>query len=88
MHGLKVEYYQQPISATEYDLMPNIMEINDELIMSWDYNQDLFVSETIESFSDSFMNLLETFLNNSKQDVSKAFLINQNNNQCFEYDHL
>jgi natural product biosynthesis luciferase-like monooxygenase protein/amino acid adenylation domain-containing protein len=83
MHGLKVEYYQQPISATEYDLMPNIMEINDELIMSWDYNQDLFVSETIESFSDSFMNLLETFLNNSKQDVSKAFLISQNNYNLF-----
>ena len=77
MHNLSVEHYPQSIVATEYDLMPNIMEVNDELIISWDYNSDLFNQETVETMSVAFDALLNQIHNNKNKLINHLSLLNQ-----------
>lgn len=91
-YGLQVSYKSQPIRGTEYDLMPNIMELNNELVISWDYNTDLFNQKTIEKLSSNFPYLLEYLLSNPKKSLhelpnliqTETFLKNNNNENIFQ----
>ena len=86
-YNLQVSYKEQPISGTEYDLMPNIMEVNDELVISWDYNTDLFKRETIENFSGKFVELLKYVLSNPDQPLEvfeDKYFENISNKTIFE----
>lgn len=69
MHGLSVSYQSQPIVAAEYDLMPNVMEINSEIVITWDYNRDLFDATTIRRFAESFQIVLDALLKGPDTDV-------------------
>lgn len=71
MYGLEVDFYPQPISAAGYDLMPNIMEVNEKLIFSWDYNTDLFDKSTIKEISKAYLSILIEILNSDVNKLEK-----------------
>ena len=75
MGELEVSYFPQPISSSEYDLMPNVMEVNNELIISWDYNTDLFDESTILSISRAFNSILTNVLAQENQTLKDIPLI-------------
>lgn len=67
---LSVSHHPQPIAGTEYDMMPNIMEVNDAITISWDYNTDLFEETSIKIFADSFGKLLDDIIKNPKISIA------------------
>lgn len=75
MYGLEVNFYPQPISAAQYDLMPNIMEVNGKLIFSWDYNTDLFDKSTIEEITKTYLYILTEILNNDVNQLEKDYML-------------
>lgn len=48
--------------STKFDLTLNIREVNNELLMEWEYDTELFLESTIQLFSDRYVQLLKAFL--------------------------
>lgn len=71
MSGLEVSGYNLKPNYVEYDLMVNVLEVNDEIEMSWDFNSDLFKQTTIEHISLQFKHMLTHFIEQPTQAYAK-----------------
>ncbi|MEL4889237.1 non-ribosomal peptide synthetase [Pectobacterium betavasculorum] len=74
MHGLEVTNFRFTPSFVEYDLMINLLEVNEEAELSWDFNTDLFDKTTICHLSRQFEYLLMQFISNPGQPYSQMAL--------------
>ncbi|SHF43843.1 amino acid adenylation domain-containing protein, partial [Seinonella peptonophila] len=61
--GLSFTDIPLPQETSKFDLSLNIAEENNEWIVSWEYNTNLFRAETIERFNQLFQHLLQQIVN-------------------------
>ena len=66
MYDIEVSAYPWKPRHVEYDLMINLLEVNDEAELSWDFNTDLFDSATIQHLSQQFVCLLRQFISGGR----------------------
>nr|AGZ05272.1 McyE [Nostoc sp. 152] len=78
---LKVSLPPEPIGYTPFDLGFNFIEINDALIIYCNYNTELFKSETIKQFLESFEILMEGVINHGNSLLSQLPLLTQSQEQ-------
>ncbi|MHC5728894.1 MAG: condensation domain-containing protein, partial [Nostoc sp.] len=75
--GLQVLLPPDPIGYTPFDLGFNFIEINDALIIYCNYNTELFKSETIKQFLESFEILMQGVINHGNSLLSQLPLLTQ-----------
>lgn len=66
------------VNRAKYDLSLNITESAEGLLLSWEYNTDLFEAATIARMADHFNSLLEALLANPEENVFKVNMISEN----------
>ncbi|MDY7229485.1 non-ribosomal peptide synthetase/type I polyketide synthase [Hyalangium rubrum] len=76
MSGLKTSFHPQPISFAAFDLSLNAIEVEDGLALDFEYNTDLFETETIRRWARCFHTLLEGVIANPQQRVADLPLLN------------
>nr|WP_245920178.1 non-ribosomal peptide synthetase/type I polyketide synthase [Melittangium boletus] len=69
LNGLTVEQLEFRPRYVDYDLMPNIMEVNGEVVISWDYNSQLFDRNTIETLANQFVIMIRALVRDAKAKV-------------------
>ena len=57
--GIEVAFVSTPLGYSEYELYLNITELDNRLLVEFDYNADLFDASTIQRMLDQFHALLE-----------------------------
>lgn len=67
MKNLDIDGYNLKPNYVEYDLMVNILEVNNEAEISWDFNSSLFKETTISYISEQFREMLTNFIEDSEQ---------------------
>ena len=77
MSGLQTSGYNLKPNYVEYDLMVNVLEVNDEIELSWDFNTDLFEPSTIHHIAEQFNLLLTGFMEQPQSYYSKILLEQQ-----------
>ncbi|WP_193199909.1 non-ribosomal peptide synthetase/type I polyketide synthase [Nostoc sp. MG11] len=75
MFGLETDLFPKPISFTPFDLSLNVVEIDGELLLDFDYNTDLFAAATIERIMGYFQTLLQGIVTDSQQYLTQLPLI-------------
>jgi len=75
LSGLEVEQELQDSLSVKFDLALSITEVNDELVLEWQYCNELFLQETINNIATSFEVLLEGLLQCPDVDVQKLPLL-------------
>ncbi|AUJ68497.1 MULTISPECIES: non-ribosomal peptide synthetase [unclassified Pseudoalteromonas] len=73
----KMELKNFDAHTVRFDIELHITELNDELNISWMYATALFKEETIKSLHDSFILLIDTFLNNPEINCSDFSIVNK-----------
>ncbi|WP_147443226.1 non-ribosomal peptide synthetase [Corallococcus sp. AB011P] len=69
LEGLAVEQLEFRPRYVDYDLMPNIMEVNGEVVISWDYNSQLFDRGTLETLANQFVVMLRALVRDANAQV-------------------
>lgn len=64
-------------NSAKYDLTINITENAEGLLLSWEYNTDLFEESTIARMADHFNSLLTALLSNPEENVFKVNMIGE-----------
>ncbi len=72
---LETRFVSTPLSFIPYDLMLNVIELEEDFEFEWDYNTDLFERETIVRFSDYFKTLLKQLTADSSQKLTEISLL-------------
>ena len=75
LSGLKASFYPQPVSFSAFDLSLNAIEVEDGLILDFDYNTDLFDAETIKRWGRCFHTLLEGIVANPRRRLADLPLL-------------
>lgn len=75
--GLVMEPVNYAGSSAKYDLSLNITENAEGLLLSWEYNTDLFESPTIARMADHFKLLLTALLANPDENVFKLNMVDE-----------
>ncbi|WPV66533.1 non-ribosomal peptide synthetase/type I polyketide synthase [Chitinophaga sp. LS1] len=73
--GLTFTEHHIKTETALFDIILKVLEIDNELQFSFQYNSLLFLEDTMLQFGKYFMNLIADILNNSKQKVSKLSLL-------------
>ncbi|MFJ2479047.1 amino acid adenylation domain-containing protein [Pseudomonas sp. NPDC087598] len=74
--GLDLSLLEQPEVIAKYDLTLSACESAEGLLLDWEYNSDLFDSETIERMSLDFNTLLTSMLERPQASVFSAEMLN------------
>ncbi|MEH1834782.1 MAG: amino acid adenylation domain-containing protein, partial [Nostoc sp.] len=77
MFELETDLFVQPISFTDYDINLNITQINDNFVLDFIYNTDLFDAATINRWLRHFQNLCKAIVENPSQEVSELPLLSE-----------
>ncbi|WP_338868504.1 non-ribosomal peptide synthetase/type I polyketide synthase [Myxococcus stipitatus] len=59
MGGLKASFHPQPVAFAAFDLSLNVLDVEDGLVLDFDYNTDLFEPASIIRFARGFRALLQ-----------------------------
>ncbi|MCY1045881.1 amino acid adenylation domain-containing protein [Corallococcus sp. bb12-1] len=59
MSGLRTDFHSQPIRYAAFDLSLNAIEVEDGLVLDFEYNTDLFEAGTLQRWTRGFYTLLE-----------------------------
>ncbi|MCY1031324.1 amino acid adenylation domain-containing protein [Corallococcus sp. BB11-1] len=59
MSGLRTDFHSQPIRHVAFDLSLNAIEVEDGLVLDFEYNTDLFEAVTLQRWTRAFYTLLE-----------------------------
>ncbi|WP_342379999.1 amino acid adenylation domain-containing protein [Myxococcus stipitatus] len=59
MGGLKASFHPQPVAFAAFDLSLNVLDVEDGLVLDFDYNTDLFEPASIARFARGFRALLQ-----------------------------
>lgn len=74
-------------NSAKYDLSLNIIENTEGLVLSWEYNTDLFEASAIAGMADHFNSLLAALLDNPDENVFKVNMIGEKEAGKI-YEHL
>lgn len=74
MGDADLELYIVPIQSVISDLSLNVTETDDEFILCFDYNSDIFEKKSINRFIDTFIPMVENALSDTKSSVSNIVL--------------
>jgi amino acid adenylation domain-containing protein/non-ribosomal peptide synthase protein (TIGR01720 family) len=77
LSGLKMSFLEPDKTTAKFDLTLNVAERFDVLVCHWEYNTDLFHSDTITRMTEHFLVLLEGIINNPKQSPSQLPLLTE-----------
>ena len=75
MEGSSLELFLTPIKSVISDLSLNVTETDDEFILCFDYNKDVFKDESMDRLAQTFISLIENALSESMSDVSNIGLL-------------
>jgi amino acid adenylation domain-containing protein len=75
--GLEVEVASQPKRAVNFDLMVNVAQRDDELVVDWRYNTDLFDASTIRRWLGHYRVLLEEIVADPQRRVEELPLLTE-----------
>ncbi|NQY62230.1 MAG: amino acid adenylation domain-containing protein [Alteromonadaceae bacterium] len=75
LKGLDVATLDKDTYQSKFDISLNISETQDGLEIVWEYATDLFDRNTIASFADSFITLLNSVADNAQQKVADMPLL-------------
>lgn len=81
--GLVVEPLIMESTASAYDLTFSFMETDAGLRGSIHFNADLFDAATIREMGDSFYHLLEQFVENQQENISRYHLLSRRERKAF-----
>ena len=73
--GLDVDFMPTPLRYAAFDAHLNITEINDDLIVAFDYNVDLFDTTTIQRMLAQYQTLLDQVIDMPHQKLSRYTLV-------------
>lgn len=73
--GLQSRFIPAELAVSKFDLSLNCREYNDRVVAEFEYNTDLFDSETIERMARHFTNLVECVVNNPDLPLSELELL-------------
>lgn len=73
--GLSLSQMERETGISNYDLTLNVMESQDGLLLTWEFNVDLFDSITIRRVADNFECLLNSLLSSPDKNVYEVDLI-------------
>ncbi|AGC43406.1 non-ribosomal peptide synthetase [Myxococcus stipitatus DSM 14675] len=59
MGGLKASFHPQPVAFAAFDLSLNVLDVEDGLVLDFDYNTDLFEPASVARFARGFRALLQ-----------------------------
>ena len=76
-YQLRVTTEENPRRAVNFDLFLNIVEDGSSLVIDWDYNTDLFDSETIRRWIGHLEVLLEAIAKDSNQSLDQLPLLSK-----------
>ena len=76
-HDLKVRPIVMEQTSTPFDLNLTINATKSELIGELNYKSDIFERDTIRRFASHFTQLIEQFIANPKQSISKASMLTE-----------
>jgi amino acid adenylation domain-containing protein len=89
--GVNIEILPSDTSTAKFDLTLSMMEKDQALTCTWDYNSDLFDDRTIIAMAEHFQNILTAVTTNPNQNINQIpllterekhqLLIQWNNNQ-------
>ncbi|MBD2137716.1 amino acid adenylation domain-containing protein [Anabaena sp. FACHB-1237] len=94
--GVNIEILPSHTSTAKFDLTLSMMEQDQELSCTWDYNSDLFDEKTITTMSNHFQKLITEIIVNSEQKINQIKilaeaeekqLIEEYNNTKIKYPH-
>nr|WP_322692483.1 non-ribosomal peptide synthetase/type I polyketide synthase [Nostoc sp. DedSLP03] len=77
MFELETDLFVQPISFADYDINLNVTEINDNLILDFAYNTELFNAATIDRWLKHFQTLLGKIVAHPEQRVYELPLLTE-----------
>ena len=77
MLGLQVELGPRPTSFVDYELSLNVLDVNGELVVDFEYNRDLFDKATVQRIAAQYETLLSGILANPSERVSHLPLLSE-----------
>ena len=75
LEGLSAQALVQEADTANYDLSLYVFERDKRLVLSWEYNTDLFRESTIARMATHFENLVSSLLDAPNQSVSSATML-------------
>ncbi|WP_192797382.1 non-ribosomal peptide synthetase [Psychrobacillus glaciei] len=75
--GIKTKELFRKLAISKYPLNLKISEVGKELSLSFEYNTDLFNSETIQNMLKHFRNLLEEIINTPNKKISEFIMFDE-----------
>ena len=75
--GISLELLDQEISSSKFDLLFIVEDLNDKLIISIEYNTDIFNESTINSLSNIMLTLIESIVQNPNEEISRLPIISE-----------
>jgi amino acid adenylation domain-containing protein len=75
--GVTLTQLNQQSTIAKFDLTVSVIETDQGLVGSWEYNTDLFDGSTIEQMAEHFQNLLSAIVENPSQTVGELPLLTQ-----------
>lgn len=75
MSGLRTSFHSQPVRFSAFDLSLNVIEVEDGLVLDFDYNTDLFEADTLARWARCFRTLLEGIVAQPQQLLSRLPLL-------------
>ncbi|MDD5034785.1 MAG: amino acid adenylation domain-containing protein, partial [Methylococcaceae bacterium] len=76
-HDLETALYPTPIGYTAYDLSLNVMDLDQGLVLDWDYDVDLFDASTMAVFLHCYQTLLEGIVTATMSTIAALPLLNE-----------
>ncbi|ERT03805.1 AMP-binding enzyme family protein, partial [Lyngbya aestuarii BL J] len=70
-----------PRQTAKFDLTLSLTETDDYIVVTFEYNTDLFEQNTIRILAEHFQNLLEAIIVNPEHKISELTLLNQDEKQ-------
>ena len=88
-NGLKSKLYIPDTNISKFDLTLEVIPETDKLNLSFEYCSKLFKKDTIERFSNHFINILETIVENSDIKISEIDILSteERNKILYEFNN-
>ncbi|KAA3617203.1 MAG: amino acid adenylation domain-containing protein [Calditrichaeota bacterium] len=83
---LRMESLYEETSSSKFDLSVTMSESTDSMIMSFEYNTDLFEQSTIERMMSHFENLITSVVQDSEQVISEIDYFDPSEKQTMVFD--
>ncbi|GAB2883349.1 amino acid adenylation domain-containing protein [Microbulbifer echini] len=83
--NLESKYINPELPLSKLDITLSIIEVDDGLMLGWEYNKDIFDKSTIVSFSKRFSHLIQSFIDSPNMSLMDLNTISEDDLSCLEY---